>query len=63
MSFATRWLGIALLVSSCAAIQARVYLGNESLAMRDFGTLRGKRVGLLTTPSGVAGRGRSVIDI
>ena len=63
MRFVTRWLGFALLILSCAAVQARVYLGNESLDMRDFGTLRGKRVGLLTNPSGVDGRGRSVINI
>ena len=31
--------------------------------MRGFETLRGKRVGLLTNPSGVDGRGRSIIDI
>ena len=63
MRFVTRWLGFALLISSCAAVQARVYLGNEVLAMRGYETLRGKRVGLLTNPSGVDGRGRSVIDI
>ena len=63
MRFVTRWLGFALLISSCAAVQSRVYLGNETLAMRGYETLRGKRVGLLTNPSGVDGRSRSVIDI
>jgi len=63
MRFVTNWLGLALLVPCCAAAQARVYLGNEVLAMRGYETLRGKRVGLLTNPSGVDGRSRSVIDI
>ncbi|HIL73462.1 MAG TPA: DUF1343 domain-containing protein, partial [Verrucomicrobia bacterium] len=63
MRFVTHWLGFALLISCCAAVQARVYLGNETLAMRGYETLRGKRVGLLTNPSGVDGRSRSVIDI
>ena len=63
MRFVTNWLGFALLVYCCAAPQARVYLGNELLSMRGFETLRGKRVGLLTNPSGVDGRGRSIIDI
>ena len=63
MRFVTNWLGFALLVYCCAAPQARVYLGNEVLSMRGFETLRGKRVGLLTNPSGVDGRGRSIIDI
>ena len=36
MRFVTRWLGFALLISSCAAAQARVYLGNEVLAMRSY---------------------------
>ncbi|SVD84767.1 uncharacterized protein METZ01_LOCUS437621, partial [marine metagenome] len=63
MRFVIQWLGFALLVSCCVAAQARVYLGNEVLAMRGYEPLRGKRVGLLTNPSGVDGRGRSVIDI
>ena len=63
MRFVTIGLGFALLVSCCAAAQARVYLGNEVLAMRGYEPLRGKRVGLLTNPSGVDGRGRSIIDI
>ena len=63
MRFVTFGLGIGLLVSYCTPAEARVYLANEVLAMRGFETLRGKRVGLLTNPSGVDGRGRSVIDI
>ncbi|SVC42843.1 uncharacterized protein METZ01_LOCUS295697, partial [marine metagenome] len=63
MRFVPHWLAIALLIACCAAGQARVYLGNETLAMRGYEMLRGKRVGLLTNPSGVDGRGRSVIDI
>ena len=63
MRFVTALLGLTLLILSQDAAQARVYLGNEVLAMRGYETLRGKRVGLLTNPSGVDGRGRSVIDI
>ena len=63
MRFATVLLGLSLLILTQSATQARVYLGNEVLAMRDFETLSGKRVGLLTNPSGVDGRGRSIIDI
>ena len=63
MRFVTALLGLTLLIISQDAAQGRVYLGNEVLAMRGYETLRGKRVGLLTNPSGVDGRGRSVIDI
>ena len=63
MRFVTALLGLTLLILSQDVANARVYLGNEVLAMRDYETLRGKRVGLLTNPSGVDGRGRSVIDI
>ena len=63
MRFANVLLGLTFLILTQPATEARVYLGNEVLAMRDFETLRGKRVGLLTNPSGVDGRGRSIIDI
>ena len=63
MRFVTALLGLTLLILSQDAARARVYLGNEVLAMRGFETLRGKRVGRLTNPSGVDGRGRSVIDL
>ena len=63
MRFATHWVGFVLLVACFATAQARVFLGNEVLAMRGFESLRGKRIGLLTNPSGVDSRGRSIIDI
>ena len=63
MRFVIVLLGLTLLILSQDVANARVYLGNEVLAMRGYETLRGKRVGLLPNPSGVDGRGRSVIDI
>ncbi|WP_310476545.1 DUF1343 domain-containing protein, partial [Sandarakinorhabdus sp.] len=42
---------------------AQVRLGNEVLAATNFEALRGKRVGLLTNPSGVNSRLESTIDI
>ena len=62
MRFVNFLLGLTLLHLGQDAAQARVYLGNEVLAMRGYETLRGKRVGLLTNPSGVDGRGQSDID-
>jgi uncharacterized protein YbbC (DUF1343 family) len=38
-------------------------LGNEVLAASDFQVLRGKRVGLITNPSGVNRKGRNTIDL
>mgnify|MGYP003305489106 FL=1 len=63
MRFVTALLGLTLLILSQDVANARVYLGNEVLAMRGYEALRGKRGGVLTNPSGVDGRGRSVIDI
>lgn len=40
-----------------------VRLGSEVLAGQDFAALAGKRVGLLTNPSGVNRRGESIVDI
>ncbi len=42
---------------------AKILLGSETLARRNFDLLAGKRVGLLTNPSGVTSRGESVIDL
>lgn len=50
------WLG------TFAAV-AQVRLGNEVLAATNFEALRGKRVGLLTNPSGVNSRLESTIDV
>ena len=63
MRFVTILLGLALFFLSHNPAMARVYLGNEVLAMRSYKILQGKRVGLLTNTSGVDGRGRSIIDI
>jgi uncharacterized protein YbbC (DUF1343 family) len=50
------------LVSALVA-NAEVKLGNEVLASSGFKVLRGKRVGLITNPSGVNRRLESTIDI
>ena len=63
MRFITLIFGLNLLHLSQNAAEARVYLGNEVLAMRSYKTLQGKRVGLLTNTSGVDSRGYSIIDI
>lgn len=48
-------------VEACGAV--RVMLGNEVLAAQEFKCLQGKRVGLLTNPSGVNGQGQSTIEM
>ena len=63
MRSATILLGLLLLHLSQNLGQARIFLGNEVLAMHNYKTLQGKRVGLLTNTSGVDARGRSIIDI
>lgn len=42
---------------------SRVYLGSETLAARNFDLLAGKRVGLLTNPSGANGAGTLTVDV
>lgn len=44
-------------------VTARIHLGSEVLAVRNFDTLAGKRVGLLTNPSGVNSRSNSIIEV
>jgi uncharacterized protein YbbC (DUF1343 family) len=44
-------------------IQAQVRLGSEVLAENGFRELQGKRVGLLTNPSGMNRRGQSTVDL
>ena len=67
-TFASFTLG-ALLASSSAARAAgaapetRVKLGNEVLAAHGFRELAGKRVGLITNPSGVNSRLESTLDV
>ncbi len=49
--------------ASRTASSAKILLGSETLARRNFDLLAGKRVGLLTNPSGVNGRGETIIDV
>src|SRR5688572_26955059 len=44
-------------------IHAQVQLGSDMLAANGFKELQGKRVGLITNPSGVNRNGRSTIDL
>jgi uncharacterized protein YbbC (DUF1343 family) len=52
---------VAAILHTSAA--AQVKLGNEVLAAQDFKPLAGKRVGLITNPSGVNSRLESTIDV
>ena len=59
-----------ILILACAfcafaslAAQPRVKTGIEVLRERDFEPLKGKRVGLVTNPSGVDSQLRSTVDI
>lgn len=56
------WLGLMLLVALPLAAQ-RVQTGIEVLRSQRFECLKGKRVGLITNPTGVDSRMRSTIDI
>src|SRR5258708_5188346 len=60
--FDARRLFAALLLSATLA-HAQVKLGNETLAEGGFKELRGKRVGLITNPSGVNSQVQSTIDV
>ncbi len=61
------FLGLSLLFWSLASAPARtalnLQLGNEVLAADGFRQLKGKRVGLLTSASGVNRRGQSTIQV
>src|SRR5438876_12223334 len=54
-------LGVVLTVIPEA--RAQVQLGSEVLAANGFKELQGKRVGLITNPSGVNRSGESTIDL
>jgi uncharacterized protein YbbC (DUF1343 family) len=56
-------LGIGCSLVGAALAAPRVTLGNEVLVERRFKELAGKRVGLITNPSGVNSRLESTIDI
>ncbi len=57
------WVLFGLLVSDLSASTPSVMLGSDVLAARHFSYLKGKRVGLLTNPSGVNRKGVSTIDL
>jgi len=54
---------LALAVAWPCAASAEVKLGNEVLADAQFKVLQGKRIGLITNPSGVNRHLRSTIDV
>ena len=59
-----QFLAFLILFASCPLLFcAQVKLGNEVLAEHQFKELRGKRVGLITNPSGVNRNLESTIDI
>jgi len=58
-----KFLSVAFLVFSGAVLRAQVYTGLEMLERYGFEELEGKRVGLVTNPSGVDRNLRSAIDI
>jgi len=57
------WALICALVLPAAAAQPKVRTGIEVLKERKFDVLQGKRVGLITNPTGVDSNMRSTIDI
>ncbi|MBT5060846.1 MAG: DUF1343 domain-containing protein [Verrucomicrobia bacterium] len=54
---------IVLFAFANSGLQARVELGSDMLEVLKFEPLRGKRVGLLTNPSGINSRGVSTIQL
>ena len=56
-------LTIVLFACANSGLQARVELGSDMLELLNFEPLRGKRVGLLTNPSGINSRGVSTIQL
>ena len=57
-------LALTLLIAcACAARAATISLGIDELEKTNFAALNGKRVGLVTNPSGADSTGRSAIDV
>ena len=56
------WL-LGLLVGLTSVGRGAVSLGIDQLEKSNFAVLQGKRVGLITNPSGVDSKGRSAIDV
>jgi uncharacterized protein YbbC (DUF1343 family) len=65
MNLLLRRLPLLALILAAAAWNARgaVTLGIDELEQSHFAALQGKRVGLVTNPSGADSRGRSAIDV
>ncbi len=57
------WLALTFGWLSPLLLPAQVQLGNEVIVTNHFTGLRGKRVGLLTNPSGVNRRLESILDV
>ena len=56
-------ISVPLLFCVSQVVHSQVKTGIEVLAERDFDLLRGKRVGLVTNPTGVDGSLNSTVDI
>ncbi len=54
---------LLIVFAATISAQATVKLGNEVLAEKKFKALAGKRIGLITNPSGVNSKLESVVDI
>ncbi|MCF7707351.1 MAG: DUF1343 domain-containing protein [Verrucomicrobia bacterium] len=61
------WLNLALAVCVFCMFEssasARVLVGSDVLALRKFKDLEGKRVGLLTNPSGINSHGQPTVEV
>jgi uncharacterized protein YbbC (DUF1343 family) len=62
-SFSRAVLGLALFALAAWPARAAVSLGIDELEKSNFAALQGKRVGLVTNPSGADSRGRSAIEV
>lgn len=54
---------VVLLLQAAAFCHAEVRLGIDVLAQHQFREVRGKRIGLITNPSGVDRKGRRTLDV
>lgn len=62
-SFQSLTLTVGLLLAFSWTARAAVSLGIDELEKSNFALLHGKRVGLVTNPSGADSKGRSAIDV
>ncbi len=58
-----RFVLLAAVLTPVTVVSAQVQLGSDVLAANGFTELQGKRVGLITNPSGVNRNGESTIDL